>query len=177
MSQPRKSDRAVIPSERAKNSDLNISKMIGASQMPITDDDTMMVNISMNETADESKMIEWGSDKEEFEKDVTITSTQKGNDEENKAEIHKLNEKIQLLESTKEKMDKEIKDLTDYDSGCTGCKSSNEKLMHMTEIYHATAAENAKKEKEMIKIKDENKKLKSEKNKRSKEIEDLKNEI
>merc|ERR1711874_260497 len=87
------------------------------------------------------------------------------------------NEKIQLLESTKEKTEKEIQDLTDYDGDCTGCKSSNEKLMHITEKYHATAAEKAKKETEMIKIKDENKKLKSEKNKRSKEIEELKNEI
>merc|ERR1711913_88187 len=101
----------------------------------------------------------------------------KDNDEENKTEIHKLNEKIQLLESANEKMEKEIQDLTDLDRDCTGCKSSNEKLLHINEIYHTTAAEKAKKETEMVKLKDENKKLKSEKNKRSKEIEELKNEI
>ena len=41
--------------------------MIGATQMPSTDDDTILINISLNDTVDESKLIAYGSDKEEFE--------------------------------------------------------------------------------------------------------------
>jgi len=56
MSQPRKSERAHIPSERAKNSEMDISKMMGAPQKPSTDDDTLLLNISMNDTVDEVVM-------------------------------------------------------------------------------------------------------------------------
>ena len=150
MSHQRKSDRTIIPTERAMNSEIHMSKMFGASQNASTEDYSIL-SLTMNDTADESKMVDIGSDKDEFEKDITLTSTQKDKDEENKAEIEKLNEKIQSLKSTKEKIEKEIKDLTEYDKGCTGCKSSCEKLINMTEKYnqtlanyHVTAAENAK---------------------------------
>ena len=145
-----KSGRAIVQTEKALNSDINMSKIFGASQNTSNEDDPLL-SLTMNDSADESKMVDIGSDKDEFEKDITLTSTQKDKDEENKAEIGKLNEKIQSLKSTKEIMEKEIKDLTEYDKGCTGCKSSCEKLINMTEKYnqtlanyHVTAAENAK---------------------------------
>ena len=133
MSQPRKSERSVIPTEKAKNSELDISKMLSANKMSSIDDDTQLLSLTMNDNGDESELLPFGSDNEDFGEHVTMTSTQKDNDEENKAEIQKLNEKILLLEINKGKMEEKIKELTDDDRCCTTCKSNSEKLIHMTE--------------------------------------------
>ena len=93
-----KSGRAITQTEKSINREIDMSKLLSASQNTGIEDDTKMLSITLNNTREdmESKLIDADDDKDVFEDGVNITSTQKDNDEGNNAKISELKEKSKI---------------------------------------------------------------------------------
>ena len=163
----RKRNRTITPTEKAIQSELNMSKFYSKGQITNKGDDSELISMShssnLNEQSEllsltmdgtnenDSTLI--GSDSEsEFNGGVSISSTQKDKCEENKVENENMSRlekefQSQVLIKIIEHQNKEFVDLRDEE--CTGCQALKEKVLNAMDKLHKANKESALKEGEV----------------------------